>query len=123
MALLSCNVGIVKEPDITCSQHNIVVGSRIHCTVRNYSEYIDVVIVKDDVNETAVYPASDVCQQTVQQDQEMAKCSIELSEGHFNVCVGYNNSVHSSKRLPHCSSYIHVHGLNFWEKRKHNSHF
>lgn len=113
---VSPSIDIVREPSIACTQHDITPGSTIDCSIQNYSTYIDVVIVKNDVEQFDKYPASHVCTPTIA-DRETAKCSIKLGdEGRFIVCVNYNSSVINNETLHQCSKSIH--SISTWNRCK-----
>ncbi|CAI8037126.1 hypothetical protein GBAR_LOCUS20768 [Geodia barretti] len=107
---------IVRKPSIICTQHSIVPGDKIDCTIHNYSAFIDVVVVKNDVTEFEKYPASEKCRPIVL-NQVTAKCSIKFEDlGRFSVCVNYSSSVITNETLHQCTGHIHVE--TFFAKRK-----
>ena len=112
------SIAIIREPSIACSQHDITPGSKIDCSIQNYSTYIDVVIVRNDVEQFHKYPAGHVCTPTIA-DRETAKCSIKLGdEGRFIVCVNYNSSVINNEALHQCSKSIH--SISTWNRCKYS---
>ena len=98
---------IVREPTVSCKDHKIDVG-KIQCSVQNFSHFVNLSVVKDDVTLVSTYPTANVCIPNVD-DKMMATCDITLNrKGSYKICVNYNNSVpHESTKLQ-CSWDIHV---------------
>ena len=111
---------IVQEPSITCTKHHISVG-HIECHIHNYSEFVNVSIVKDDVTRIETYHASDACTLTVS-EPNVARCRIELQqEGSFKICMNYTSIVCHVEPLHRCSHYVHVNdGESTYTREKQN---
>ena len=98
---------MVREPSVSCKDHKINVG-HIQCNIQNFSHFVNLSVVKDDVILVSTYPTANVCIPYVD-DETVATCSLKLSmKGTYKICVNYNSSVtHESTKLQ-CSKDVHV---------------
>ena len=79
----------------------------VECTLRNYSEFTDLSVVRDNVTLVEMYPAESACEPHAA-DGTLAKCRVKLKEGSFSICVDYNSSVEGRPPMKQCSSTVHV---------------
>ena len=100
-------IEIVREPSISCKKHHIRVGS-VECTIHNYSQYVDIHVVKDDTKSVKTYLVHNVCK-SIFSERADATCHINLNErGVYKICVNYTSSVENNSTLHRCSDSIRV---------------
>ena len=77
--------------------------------MQNYSQFVNLSVVKDHVTLVNVYAADNVCIPYIE-DSRVAICTVHLKRGRFKLCVGYNSSVEHQPQEPtsNCSDFVHV---------------
>lgn len=109
-------IDIVPKPNILCNQPSIPFHSnkgKVECKIQNYSQYVNMSLVKNDITVVKEYPASNVCVQIVTEDAA-AMCTVYLGDGQYKICVSYNNSVTHASKQPQCSDKVHINISKFF---------